>query len=93
MTASAMDSWWTLTCRFGLSRIGRTGRIPLRIRRSTAPEVFVVIDVASATARRSNADFHAGGSAQGSEVLIAEGPAAPPGYAGIGGEGGFAQDG
>jgi hypothetical protein len=41
----------------------------------------------------SNADFHAGGSAQGSKVFVAEGPAAPPGHAGVCGQGGLAQDG
>jgi len=40
-----------------------------------------------------NADFHAGGSAQGSEVFVAEGPASPPGHAGVCGKAGFAQDG
>ena len=40
----------------------------------------------------SNADFHAGGSAQGSGVVEAECASAPPGHGGVLGEGGLAQD-
>ena len=40
-----------------------------------------------------NADFHAGGSAQGSGVVEAESASAPPGHGGVCGEAGLAQDG
>src|SRR5215203_4159400 len=40
-----------------------------------------------------SADFHATGSGQGSDELVAQGAVAPPGDGGLGGEAGFAQHG
>src|SRR6266699_1550638 len=41
----------------------------------------------------ANADFHATGSTQGSDELVAQSPVVPPGHWGGGGEFGFAEDG
>src|SRR6266571_543748 len=40
-----------------------------------------------------SADFHATGSTQGSDELVAQSPVVPPGHWGGGGEFGFAEDG
>jgi len=91
-TACAASPMMTMRslCQAGMG--GRSYWLP-----STIPEVVAATICAagprSCSSRLISADFHAGGSAQLSGELVADGAPAPPGDEGVCGQPGFAEDG